>query len=110
MSVYRSLVAGGPLLDYAGPVGIMTVIGATVGGLVGPLVGRALASRRRGRSVEEGDGSENGGETRAAGQPLWATLLVGIAVGYGIGTAWEQPVLGLLVGIGLALLAHRIFR
>ncbi len=49
LSVYRSLVGGGPFLQHLNPIGIMTVIGATVGGLIGPLVGAALEHRRGNR-------------------------------------------------------------
>lgn len=49
IGVYRSLVGGGPFLQHLNPIGLMTVIGATVGGLIGPLVGAALERRRGGR-------------------------------------------------------------
>ncbi|MDE0806237.1 MAG: hypothetical protein OSA24_01695 [Longimicrobiales bacterium] len=37
---------GPPFLQYLNPIGLMTVIGATVGGLVGPLVGKAMQNIR----------------------------------------------------------------
>ena|GEM_PF-746769 len=37
---------GPPFSQYLNPIGLMTVIGATVGGLVGPLVGKAMQNIR----------------------------------------------------------------
>lgn len=69
VSVYRSWVAPGALLDYVGPVGLMVVIGATVGGLVGPLVGeiadRRSAKARRESGPEERSGSERQSESES---------------------------------------------
>jgi hypothetical protein len=48
VSVARALQAGVAFSDFAGPVAALGVIGATVGGLVGPLL-RGIAARRRGR-------------------------------------------------------------
>jgi hypothetical protein len=45
--IVRSLLSGGSLLFYVNPVGVMTVVGLTVGALVGPLIG-AILERRRG--------------------------------------------------------------
>ena len=47
LSLYRSLASGGPSLSHLNPIAVMTVIGITVGALVGPLVG-AIAARRSG--------------------------------------------------------------
>ncbi len=47
LSVYRSIASGGPSVSHLNPIGVMTVIGITVGALVGPLIG-AIAARRRG--------------------------------------------------------------
>lgn len=99
VSVYRSLVADGGLLDYVQPVAVMVVIGATVGGLVGPLVGQAW-SRTRDRRSEQPAGS----------QPLWMMLGVGALVGYGIGTAWQRPWVGVALGLLLATASRMIFR
>ena len=46
LSVYRSVASGGPSMSHLNPIGVMTVIGATVGALVGPMFG-AIAARRR---------------------------------------------------------------
>ena len=45
-SVVGALISGVNPLDHLGPIGVLTVIGITVGGLVGPLA-RGLAERRR---------------------------------------------------------------
>ncbi len=47
-SVAGTLIAGLNPLEHLGPVGVLTVIGVTVGGLVGPLA-RGLVARRRGQ-------------------------------------------------------------
>ena len=47
LSVYRSIASGGPSVSHLNPIGVMTVIGVTVGALIGPLIG-AIAARRRG--------------------------------------------------------------
>ncbi len=46
VSLYRSLASGGPFLQHLTPIAVMTVIGATVGGLIGPMIGVAVARRR----------------------------------------------------------------
>ncbi len=46
IGIVKSVYSGGPFLPYLNPIGLMTVIGATVGGLVGPLVGKAVESIR----------------------------------------------------------------
>lgn len=135
VSLYRSLLAEGGLLDYLGPMGMMTVIGATVGGLVGPLIGEAWKRRRERRmaKLDEGTGDVGGvaGPNRSDGsdgsdaseggngsvpshagggrQPFWFTLLVGAGVGFGIGTAWGRIWVGVMLGLVLALLARRVF-
>ena len=45
-SVVGALISDVNPLDHLGPIGVLTVIGITVGGLVGPLA-RGLAERRR---------------------------------------------------------------
>ena len=47
-SVVGALIAGLNPLEHLGPVGVLTVIGLTVGGLVGPLA-RGIVMRRRGQ-------------------------------------------------------------
>lgn len=47
-SVSGALISDVNPLDHLGPIGVLTVIGITVGGLVGPLA-RGLAERRRQR-------------------------------------------------------------
>ena len=47
-SVVRSLLSGGSLLDYLNPIGVMTVVGLTVGALMGPLIGAILHRRGEG--------------------------------------------------------------
>ena len=47
-SVTGALISDVNPLDHLGPIGVLTVIGVTVGGLVGPLA-RGLAERRRER-------------------------------------------------------------
>ena len=41
-------MSGGSLFNYLNPIGVMTVVGLTVGALVGPLVGAILERRGRG--------------------------------------------------------------
>ena len=60
-AVYQSLRAGGELTQYAAPTAALVVIGATVGGLLGPLLGR-IGSRRTGAERREEDGSTRGAE------------------------------------------------
>ena len=45
-SVVGALISDVNPLDHLGPIGVFTVIGISVGGLVGPLA-RGLAERRR---------------------------------------------------------------
>ena len=45
-SVVGALISDVNPLDHLGPIGVLTVIGITVGGLVGPLA-RGRAERRR---------------------------------------------------------------
>ncbi len=45
-SVAGALISNVNPLDHFGPIGVLTVIGITVGGLVGPLA-RGLAGRRK---------------------------------------------------------------
>ena len=47
-SVSGALISDVNPLEHLGPIGVLTVIGVTVGGLVGPLA-RGLAERRRQR-------------------------------------------------------------
>jgi len=47
LSLYRSIASGGPSVSHLNPIAVMTVIGVTVGALVGPLIG-AIAAWRRG--------------------------------------------------------------
>lgn len=119
VSVYRSWVAPGTLLDYAGPVGLLVVIGATVGGLVAPLLGEIVDRRREKRSrdaastgeaEEAGVGEKEASEGPAGRPPAWVTLLAGAGVGLGAGLAWERPVVGVALGVALAFAARRIFR
>ena len=48
VTIYRALESGIPLLQQLNPIALFTVIGATVGGLVGPMAG-AIVTRRRSR-------------------------------------------------------------
>ena len=45
-SVSGALISQVNPLDHLGPIGVLTVVGITVGGLVGPLA-RGLAERRK---------------------------------------------------------------
>jgi len=125
VAVYRSFDADGTFLSYVGPVGVFTLIGFTVGGLMGPLAARATARLRGRRASPEGDGGTRtggrgpgtGGGTPEEGMgeiaprpPLWLHLVAGGAVGYGIGTAWDRIGVGIGLGVALALVARRIFR
>ena len=56
LSVYRSIASGGPSWSHLNPIGVMTVIGLTVGALVGPLIG-AIVTRRRSFRDETNQGS-----------------------------------------------------
>ncbi len=46
LSLYRSIASGGPSMSHLNPIGVMTVIGVTVGALIGPLAG-AIVGRLR---------------------------------------------------------------
>jgi len=46
LSVYRSVASGGLAVQHLNPIAVMTVIGATVGGLIGPMIGMAVARFR----------------------------------------------------------------
>ena len=48
LSIYRSLASGGSVVQHLNPIAVMTVIGATVGGLIGPMIGAIRARRRSG--------------------------------------------------------------
>ncbi len=48
LSVYRSVASGGPVLEHLNPIAVLTVIGLTVGGLIGPMMG-AIVTRLRNR-------------------------------------------------------------
>lgn len=56
VSVLQTLATGGRVLRHLGPILAMTVIGATVGGLAGPLVGGGIERRRERGRREEADG------------------------------------------------------
>ncbi len=47
VSVFRALASGANPIEHIGPIGVLGVIGFTVGGLVGPMA-RGIASRSRG--------------------------------------------------------------
>lgn len=54
LGLYLNAASGQPLFSNFGPIGILAVIGGTVGGLVAPLTAR----RRDGRQREDtGDGA-----------------------------------------------------
>lgn len=54
LGLYLNAASGQPLFSNFGPIGILVVIGGTVGGLVAPLTAR----RREGRQREDtGDGA-----------------------------------------------------
>jgi len=124
VSIYRSILSPGPLLTYWEPVAVMLVIGATVGGLVGPLAGGILLRRRLARERAAGSRGGSGssdpadaptgpgrsGASVRSRQPFWLTLLVGLGVGWGVGTAWGRVWAGLALGAVMALLARRAFR
>ncbi len=46
LSLYRSIASGGPSWSHLNPIGVMFVIGGTVGALVGPLIGMIVDRRR----------------------------------------------------------------
>jgi len=85
VAIYRSLVAGGDLLAFAGPA----------------------VARRSGGDPADAESEEGGG---ARQPPLWVHLPAGAAVGFGIGLAWGRLWAGVAVGLALAALARRIFR
>ncbi len=49
-SAYQAIGSGAGLVPTLGPLGFMTVLGGTIGGLAGPLVGEAAARSRRRRA------------------------------------------------------------
>lgn len=55
-SLYQSVKAGGGLLRFAAPTAALVLIGATVGGLLGPLLGRIGS-----RGARDGGGGGKGG-------------------------------------------------
>lgn len=108
-ALYRSLASGGELMRFLGPTLFMVALGATVGGLAGPLVGEAIARWRHSRR----DAVDDDGPTErvsGARQPLWVTLLTGVAVGWAVGTAWGRVWAGVALGLGLAVTARFVFR
>jgi hypothetical protein len=42
------VASGGPVLQHLNPIAVLTVIGLTVGGLIGPMMG-AIVTRLRNR-------------------------------------------------------------
>ncbi|MFV2006929.1 MAG: hypothetical protein ACC667_05760 [Longimicrobiales bacterium] len=46
VTVFRSVTSEGPFLDSLNPILLFALIGVTVGGLVGPLVGAAIEGYR----------------------------------------------------------------
>lgn len=54
LGVYLNRVTGFAALEHVGPLAMLVLIGATVGGLVGPLLG-SLIRQRRG---PDGDGRD----------------------------------------------------
>lgn len=108
-AVYQSVASGGELSRFLGPTAFMMALGATVGGLAGPLVGEALArwkiSRRQAVETETSTERVSGQQ-----QPLWINLLAGLAVGWAVGTSWDAVWGGIALGLGLALAARAVFR
>ena len=49
-SVYQAISSGVGLVPTLGPLGFMMVLGSTIGGLAGPLVGEAVARSRQRRA------------------------------------------------------------
>ena len=69
----RAVGAGVSPLEHGGPIAVLGVIGATVGGLVGPLL-QGLAARRRtphrsGSESSQGQGGPARGPGQAPGTP-----------------------------------------
>lgn len=52
LGLYMNRATGFGILDHPGPLGVLTLVGATVGGLVGPLLA-GLIRRRLGTDREE---------------------------------------------------------
>ena len=46
LSIYRSVASGGPVVQHLNPIAVLTVVGATVGGLIGPMIGTVVARRQ----------------------------------------------------------------
>lgn len=61
-TLYQSVRAGGDLLRFAAPTAAMVLIGATVGGLLGPLLGRIGS-----RGARDGGGGEMTGPADVTG-------------------------------------------
>ncbi len=57
-SVYQAVASGVGLVATLGPLGFMMVLGGTIGGLAGPLVGEAVARARRRRAEKAMSGGE----------------------------------------------------
>lgn len=57
---YLNVSSGMGLFANPGPLGVFTLIGATAGGLVGPLLRRGLADSRRTPDAEEPSGPSSG--------------------------------------------------
>ena len=47
LSTFRSLVSKGSLIQHLAPIAVMTVIAATVGGLIGPMAGAIWVKFRK---------------------------------------------------------------
>ncbi len=47
VALVQAIRSGTPVLSVAQPIAVIGLIGLTVGGLAGPLIGRALGRRRR---------------------------------------------------------------
>lgn len=54
VALLQALRSGAPFPAVLQPIAVITVLGLTVGGLAGPLVGQALARRRRRRREDAG--------------------------------------------------------
>lgn len=59
LGLYLNRVTGFGTFEHPGPLGVLALIGATVGGLVGPLLAGVI--RRRERGSGEGGGSGEDG-------------------------------------------------
>ena len=49
-SAYQAISSGVGLVPTLGPLGFMMILGGTIGGLAGPLVGEAVARSRQRRA------------------------------------------------------------